>query len=102
MLTSNKGFEKWGGALGDEVKAAALIDRLLHNCHIVNIRGNGFRVREHRDRLGKAGPDRNAQQGNADTESEEAARVAGLEAATETCHPLAQHTKGMAAPSLRI
>jgi hypothetical protein len=27
--------------------AAALIDRLLHHCHIVNIRGNGFRMRRH-------------------------------------------------------
>ncbi len=27
--------------------AAALIDRLLHHCHIVNIRGNSFRMRQH-------------------------------------------------------
>ena len=26
--------------MGDEVMAAALIDRVLHHCHIVNIRGN--------------------------------------------------------------
>ncbi len=25
--------------LGDDVMASALIDRLLHHCHIVNIRG---------------------------------------------------------------
>ena len=31
--------------LGDEVMAAELIDRLLHHCHIVNIRGNSYRVR---------------------------------------------------------
>ena len=30
VLTSNKGFEEWGGVLGDEVMAAALIDRLVH------------------------------------------------------------------------
>ena len=35
VLTSNKGFEDWGGVLGDEVMAAALIDRLVHHCHIV-------------------------------------------------------------------
>ena len=44
VLTSNKGFEEWGAVLGDEVMAAALIDRLLHHCHIVNIRGNSYRV----------------------------------------------------------
>ena len=31
--------------------AAALIDRLLHHCHIVNIRGNSYRMREHQDWL---------------------------------------------------
>ena len=49
VLTSNKGFEEWGQILGDEVMAAALIDRLLHHCHIVNIRGNSYRMREHTD-----------------------------------------------------
>jgi DNA replication protein DnaC len=47
MLTSTKGFEKWGEIFGDEVIAAALMDRLLHHCHVVNIRGNSFRMRRH-------------------------------------------------------
>ena len=47
VLTSNKGFEEWGDILGDDVMAAALIDRLLHHCHLVNIRGNSYRMREH-------------------------------------------------------
>ena len=29
--------------------AAALIDRLMHHCHVVNIRGNSYRMREHTD-----------------------------------------------------
>jgi DNA replication protein DnaC len=49
VLTSNKGFEEWGAILGDEVMAAALIDRLMHHCHVVNIRGNSYRMREHSD-----------------------------------------------------
>jgi DNA replication protein DnaC len=49
VLTSNKSFEEWGEIFGDEVMAAALIDRLLHHCHIVNIRGNSFRMRHHTD-----------------------------------------------------
>jgi DNA replication protein DnaC len=49
VLTSNKGFEEWGAILGDEVMAAALIDRLMHHCHVVNIRGNSYRMREHAD-----------------------------------------------------
>ncbi len=49
VLTSNKGFEDWGTIFGDDVMASALIDRLLHHCHIVNIRGNSYRMRNHRD-----------------------------------------------------
>ncbi len=49
VLTSNKGFEEWGAVLGDEVMAAALIDRLLHHCHIVNIRGNSYRMKHHQE-----------------------------------------------------
>jgi DNA replication protein DnaC len=47
VLTSNKSFEEWGDIFGDEALAAALIDRLVHHCHIVNIRGNSFRMRHH-------------------------------------------------------
>ena len=47
VLTSNKGFEEWGDIFGDDVMAAALIDRLVHHCHIVNIRGNSYRMRQH-------------------------------------------------------
>ena len=49
VLTSNKGFEHWGEIFSDDVMAAALIDRLVHHCHIVNIRGNSFRMRHHTD-----------------------------------------------------
>jgi DNA replication protein DnaC len=49
VLTSNKGFEEWGAILGDDVMAGALIDRLMHHCHVVNIRGNSYRMREHTD-----------------------------------------------------
>ncbi len=42
-------FEDWGATLGDDVMAGALIDRLLHHCHIVNIRGNSYRIRDHQD-----------------------------------------------------
>ena len=47
VLTSNKGFEEWGDIFGDDVMAAALIDRLVHHCHLVTIRGNSYRMRQH-------------------------------------------------------
>ncbi len=49
VLTSNKSFEEWGEVFGDDVMASALIDRLVHHCHIVNIRGNSYRMRHHAD-----------------------------------------------------
>jgi hypothetical protein len=36
-----------GEIFGDEVMADALIDRLVHHCHIVIIRGNSYRMRRH-------------------------------------------------------
>ena len=48
-----------GGVLGDEIMAAALIDRLLHHCHVVNIRGNSYRMRRaHQDLLRPAHEER--------------------------------------------
>ena len=58
VLTSNKGFEEWGSVLGDEIMATALIDRLLHHCHIVNIRGNSYRMREHQNLMRSASEQR--------------------------------------------
>jgi len=47
VLTSNKSFKEWGEIFGDSVVAVALLDRLLHHCHIVNIQGNSYRLREY-------------------------------------------------------
>ena len=49
VLTSNKPFDEWGEIFGDDLMAGALIDRLLHHCHILNIRGNSYRMRHHQD-----------------------------------------------------
>ena len=48
ILTSNKGFGEWGELLGDTVIASAILDRLLHHSHILNIRGESYRLREKR------------------------------------------------------
>ena len=47
VLTSTRALGKWGAVLRDEVMAAALIDCPLHHCHIVNIRGDSYRMRAH-------------------------------------------------------
>jgi DNA replication protein DnaC len=47
VLTSNKSFKEWGDIFGDAVAAAAMLDRLLHHCHLVNIKGNSYRLRQY-------------------------------------------------------
>ena len=48
ILTSNKGFGEWGELLGDTVIASAVLDRLLRQSHVLNIRGESYRLREKR------------------------------------------------------
>ncbi|HCC33086.1 MAG TPA: AAA family ATPase [Clostridiales bacterium] len=47
-LTSNKTFADWGEVFGDTVIATAILDRLLHHSHVLNIRGDSYRLREKR------------------------------------------------------
>ena len=51
IYTSNKSFSEWGEVLGDQVMASAVLDRILHHCTVVNIRGDSYRLKE-RKRLG--------------------------------------------------
>ena len=48
MLTSNKGFGEWGELLGDSVIASAVLDRLLHHRHVLNVPGGTWRLRDKR------------------------------------------------------
>lgn len=48
ILTSNKSFAQWGEIFGDTVIATAILDRLLHHSHVVNIRGESYRLKEKR------------------------------------------------------
>lgn len=47
VITSNKSIRDWPEMLaGDEVLATAILDRLLHHCHVVQIDGKSYRVRK--------------------------------------------------------
>jgi DNA replication protein DnaC len=47
LITTNKAVKDWPEILaGDEAMAAALLDRLLHRCHVLNIRGRSYRLRD--------------------------------------------------------
>ncbi len=51
IYTSNKSFSEWGEVLGDHVMASAVLDRILHHCTVVNIRGESYRMKD-RKRIG--------------------------------------------------
>jgi DNA replication protein len=46
LITSNLSFAEWGGLLGDDVLATALLDRLLHHAEIITINGRSYRMRD--------------------------------------------------------
>jgi DNA replication protein DnaC len=47
LITTNKGIRDWPEILaGDEVLATAILDRLLHHSHVLNIKGRSYRLRD--------------------------------------------------------
>jgi DNA replication protein DnaC len=46
IVTSNKPFSAWGEIFGDEVVAAAMIDRLVHHAEILSLKGDSYRLRD--------------------------------------------------------
>lgn len=48
MITSNHSVSHWGKVFTDDVLATAILDRLLHHSHIIQIRGESYRLREKR------------------------------------------------------
>jgi DNA replication protein DnaC len=46
IVTSNKTFSAWGEIFGDEVVAAAMIDRLVHHAEILALKGDSYRLRD--------------------------------------------------------
>lgn len=48
VVTSNLAFSRWGETLGDDVVAAATIDRLVHHAQVIALDGESYRTRGHR------------------------------------------------------
>ena len=46
IVTSNKPFSGWGEIFGDEVVAAAMIDRLVHHAEILSLKGDSYRLKD--------------------------------------------------------
>lgn len=46
IFTSNKSYGEWGQIFHDHVIAAAILDRILHHCTTINIKGESYRLKE--------------------------------------------------------
>lgn len=46
IITTNKSLSQWGEIFGDSVLANAILDRLLHHCHLVKIIGKSYRTKD--------------------------------------------------------
>lgn len=55
ILTTNRGIASWGEIFEDTTVAAAVLDRLLHRATVVQIDGETYRMRGHRERLEQGG-----------------------------------------------
>ncbi len=46
MITTNQSITQWGAVFGDDVIAAALLDRLLHHSHTLVFQGESYRLKQ--------------------------------------------------------
>lgn len=46
IITSNMPFNKWPELFGDSILANAILDRLLHHCHVFSITGRSYRTKD--------------------------------------------------------
>lgn len=46
IITTNLTFDRWNEIFGDPVLTAALVDRLTHKAHLVNMNGESYRIKE--------------------------------------------------------
>ena len=45
ILTSNLPFSSWASVFGDQVIAAAMIDRIVHHADVLTLKGASYRLR---------------------------------------------------------
>ena len=53
IVTTNLPFEQWTEVLGSQRLTGAVLDRLTHNCHILEATGESYRLKDARKRSSK-------------------------------------------------
>ena len=54
LITSNLPFEEWTSAFGSERLTGALLDRLTHHVHILQLNGESYRLKDSQFRQRRA------------------------------------------------
>ena len=49
IFTSNKPFSQWNEVFSDVTIASAILDRILHHCNVINIKGESYRLKERKE-----------------------------------------------------
>jgi DNA replication protein DnaC len=52
IITTNLDFARWKEVFGDEALTGALLDRLTHRCHIIEMNGDSYRFKENLKKKG--------------------------------------------------
>lgn len=47
IVTSNRDFQEWGSVFATSTIATAVLDRLLHHVHVLNLQGDSYRLKGH-------------------------------------------------------
>ena len=49
VFTSNKTFFQWNEVFADVTIASGILDRVLHHCTVINIKGESYRLKERKE-----------------------------------------------------
>jgi len=51
VFTSNRTFSQWNEIFADMTIASAILDRVLHHCTVINIKGESYRLKERKEHM---------------------------------------------------
>lgn len=51
IFTSNKAFSSWNEVFSDITIASAILDRILHHCQVISIKGESYRLKERKEMM---------------------------------------------------
>lgn len=54
IFTSNKAFSAWNEVFSDITIASAILDRILHHCQVISIKGESYRLKERKEMMARS------------------------------------------------